>query len=42
MVSYPNVFALDGRHYMLYQGNEMGRNGIGLARLVEPANWCAR
>jgi predicted GH43/DUF377 family glycosyl hydrolase len=42
MVSYPNVFALDGRHYMLYQGNEMGRGGFGLARLVEPADWSVR
>lgn len=42
MVSYPNVFALDGCHYMLYQGNEMGRSGFGLARLIEPADWSVR
>jgi predicted GH43/DUF377 family glycosyl hydrolase len=39
MVSYPHVFMLDGECYMLYQGNEMGRTGIGLARLAAPANW---
>jgi hypothetical protein len=37
MVSYPHVFALDGQVYMLYQGNEMGRTGLGLARLEEPS-----
>jgi predicted GH43/DUF377 family glycosyl hydrolase len=36
MVNYPHVFALDGETYMLYQGNEMGRAGFGLARLEEP------
>jgi predicted GH43/DUF377 family glycosyl hydrolase len=34
MVSYPHLFELDGKTYMLYQGNEMGRAGIGLARLL--------
>ncbi len=34
MVSYPNVFTLDGETYLLYQGNEMGRAGFGLAKLV--------
>lgn len=42
MVSYPNVFELDGRFHMLYQGNEMGRSGIGLARLAEGAEWSRR
>lgn len=37
MVSYPHVFALDDQVYMLYQGNEMGRTGIGLARLDNPS-----
>lgn len=32
-VSYGHVFALDGSTYMLYQGNEVGRYGFGLARL---------
>lgn len=39
MVSYPHVFMLDGDTYMLYQGNEMGRTGIGLAKLDGPRNW---
>jgi predicted GH43/DUF377 family glycosyl hydrolase len=39
MVSYPHVFMLDGETYMLYQGNDMGLAGIGLARLLPPRNW---
>lgn len=39
MVSYPHVFHLDRTTYMLYQGNEMGRSGIGLARLDGAAAW---
>jgi predicted GH43/DUF377 family glycosyl hydrolase len=42
MVSYPHVFELDGGTYMLYQGNEMGRAGIGLAKLDGTAAWGAR
>lgn len=42
MVNYPHVFELDGKVYMLYQGNEMGRTGMGLARLVAPAVWGAQ
>lgn len=30
-LAYPHVFALDGRTYMLYNGNQVGRSGIGLA-----------
>ena len=33
MVSYCNVFSLDGNMFMLYQGNEVGRYGFGLAQL---------
>jgi hypothetical protein len=33
MVAYPHVFELDGRIYMLYLGNEVGRRGFGLAEL---------
>lgn len=33
MVNYPHVFEVDDSTYMLYQGNEMGRSGIGIARL---------
>jgi hypothetical protein len=32
-VSYPCVFELDGKIYMLHQGNEIGRYGFGLAEL---------
>lgn len=39
MVNYPHVFMLDGETYMLYQGNEMGRAGIGLAKLQGPHDW---
>lgn len=35
MISYPHVFSLDGAVYMLYEGNEMGRAGFGLAVLQE-------
>jgi hypothetical protein len=33
MVSYPHVFALDGRTYLAYLGNQVGRHGFGLAVL---------
>lgn len=39
MVNYAHVFVLDGETYMLYQGNGMGRDGIGLAQLVSPTDW---
>lgn len=39
MACYPHVFMLDGETYMLYQGNEMGRSGIGLARLENSHPW---
>jgi hypothetical protein len=35
MVSYPHVFELDGETYMLYLGNQVGRHGFGLARMVK-------
>ncbi len=35
MQCYPNTFELDGRIYMLYNGNEFGRTGFGLAILDE-------
>ena len=34
MLAYPHVFELDGKIYMLYLGNEVGRYGFGLAELV--------
>lgn len=33
MISYPHVFELDGKIYMLYLGNAVGREGFGLAEL---------
>lgn len=33
MMCYPNVFSVDGRGFMLYNGNEFGRWGFGLAVL---------
>jgi hypothetical protein len=33
MVSYPHLFELDGAIYMAYLGNQVGREGFGLARL---------
>ena len=33
MQCYPHVFELDGNFYMLYNGNEFGRGGFGLAVL---------
>jgi hypothetical protein len=33
MISYPHVFELDGETFMFYLGNQVGREGFGLARL---------
>jgi hypothetical protein len=33
MVSYPHVFEVDGSVYMAYLGNQVGRQGFGLAKL---------
>ncbi len=33
MLCYPNVFELDNKIYMLYNGNEFGKHGFGLAQL---------
>jgi predicted GH43/DUF377 family glycosyl hydrolase len=33
MLSYPHVFELDGKTYLAYLGNEVGRYGFGLAVL---------
>jgi hypothetical protein len=33
MISYPHVFELDGKTYLFYLGNEVGRHGFGLAVL---------
>ena len=34
MVAYPHVFTLEGRTYMLYLGNQVGRFGFGVAELA--------
>jgi predicted GH43/DUF377 family glycosyl hydrolase len=31
MISYPHVFELDNKLYMLYLGNHVGRHGFGMA-----------
>jgi hypothetical protein len=33
MMCYPHLFACDGEIYLLYNGNEFGRHGFGIARL---------
>jgi predicted GH43/DUF377 family glycosyl hydrolase len=33
MISYPHVFELDGKTYMAYLGDQVGRHGFGLAML---------
>jgi hypothetical protein len=33
MQSYPHVFEMDGQIYMFYLGNQVGREGFGLAVL---------
>ncbi len=33
MISYPHVFELDGKTYLAYLGNQVGKNGFGLAIL---------
>jgi hypothetical protein len=33
MVSYPHILQLDGKTYMFYLGNGVGREGFGLAEL---------
>lgn len=33
MISYPHVFEVDGKTYLAYLGNQVGRQGFGLAAL---------
>jgi len=33
MISYPHILEIDGETYMFYLGNQVGREGFGLARL---------
>lgn len=35
MMCYPNTFECDGSIYLLYNGNEFGKYGFGLAKLIE-------
>ncbi|MEK7412349.1 MAG: hypothetical protein AAB263_03405 [Planctomycetota bacterium] len=35
MMCYPHLFAVDDVAYILYNGNRFGRNGFGLARLLD-------
>ena len=34
MISHPHVFELDGKTYLAYLGNQVGRYGFGMAELV--------
>lgn len=36
MLCYPCIFECDGQIYLLYNGNEFGRYGFGLAHLIAP------
>jgi len=36
MLCYPHLFQVGGKTYLLYNGNEFGRNGFGVAELVAP------
>ena len=35
MIGYPHIFHLDGRHLMLYCGNDFGQGGFGYAVLED-------
>ena len=35
MQHYPHVFELDNNHYMVYNGNDFGRYGLGVAKLIK-------
>jgi hypothetical protein len=34
MMCYPNVFEHNNTIYLLYNGNNFGRNGFGIAKLI--------
>jgi len=34
MVAHPHVFELDGEIYMFYLGNQVGKYGFGIAKLI--------
>lgn len=33
MIAYPHVVKLNGKYYMFYLGNEVGKYGFGIAEL---------
>ncbi|MWC30895.1 hypothetical protein [Paenibacillus sp. MMS18-CY102] len=35
MMCYPHLFSVDNQMYLLYNGNEFGKHGFGIARLKE-------
>ncbi len=35
MMCYPHIFEVDGNAYLLYNGNEFGKHGFGLAKLEQ-------
>ena len=35
MISYPHVFTVDGKTYMAYLGNQVGRHGFGIAKVKD-------
>ena len=35
MMCYPHIFKVDDKVYLLYNGNEFGKNGFGLAVLED-------
>jgi hypothetical protein len=34
MICYSHVFQFDGDYYMIYCGNEYGRDGLGIAKCI--------
>lgn len=38
MHHYPHIFELNNQHYMLYNGNEFGKYGFGIAKLIYNEN----
>jgi sucrose-6-phosphate hydrolase SacC (GH32 family) len=34
MMCYPNLFEIEGKIYLLYNGNEFGKHGLGIAELI--------
>ncbi|EPY2271653.1 hypothetical protein ACXAUS_000439 [Clostridium sporogenes] len=39
MLCYPHIFKCDDNIYMLYNGNEFGKHGFGLAKLEDDTIW---